>query len=119
MTTFVIGSMTDILRLEAHIRTLLQCQSTQCAFLQSNEYISLKRSLLLRIAGVISYDGPIRVHIPKTCYVISVAESEPCVSIEEVQELDASERKRKMGGQTKIERFQDMIMQRKAMRLKM
>lgn len=115
MTTFTIECAKDILHLEAHIRGVMQCQGSQCAFLQSNEYVSLKRSLLLRIAGVLSRDGPIRVHIPKTGLALSVAEADACVTIEAVREFqseDDGEPKRKAAGKTKIQRFEQMMLQR-------
>ena len=54
---FDIQSEDDVLRLESTIRTILQCEGTVCAFLESLPYRLIRRSLLQRLHKVIGHDA--------------------------------------------------------------
>ena len=44
--TLTLSRYADFMKLEADLRTLLQCQSQQCAFLQSAAYVDLKLQMI-------------------------------------------------------------------------
>ena len=44
--TLTLSRYADFMQLEADLRTLLQCQSQQCAFLQSAAYVDLKLQMI-------------------------------------------------------------------------
>ncbi len=81
---FRIRLRADLLRVEARIRQLLQCESSQCAFLQSSEYARVKHSVLLRLANVVAHEPDfsvlihhhdIRLHVEQDASLITLRSS--------------------------------------------
>ena len=69
----------ELLALEQDLRALLQCQSRQCAFLQSSEYATVKFNVLRALLGNNSSsssaeeDDRVVVHIPGSTLLMHVS----------------------------------------------
>lgn len=111
-----ISDREGLLVLETKIRELLQCQGTQCAFLQTMEYSRLKQSILLRLARVLFHEPPLHARLPNTELVLTVEDAEGAsvtatISVKETCWVDAAEgeRPRKLPGQSRFGQFERQV----------
>jgi hypothetical protein len=68
--SFQIRDDRDIVAMEGHIRKALQCASTQCTFLRSAPYLSMRIAILRRLRGIVTEEADIRVYINQNQWLL-------------------------------------------------